>query len=541
MTHPKRLIRVNVPNRAYVTLVVCGSGKVEVKIYVHIAIRVTFCKALNNEHIRVLLDMYEPHNISVDVVSDFTIVPPYVAISHTWNHDLELFTRYEGIQPYDVQINASLHQGRHVARGIIKIAKLVIDLGKFRANNAINKDEPKWTSAPMYFWIDAVCINQQDTDDIFADLPYMNDIYRNSKAVICLLQPLSEFDLFGADTGDFKKELRWFYRVWTYQEQHLKGSNSDIWFADTRDRLRKRVKGYISDKGVEYWKKIKFQFLYFRSGKLLIPHYHTFFDMVLPHIEGNQMEEMKFIRNSTEDQESLARLMSITRYRGSKHEEDMVIGVLGALNKRIYIPKDAYGKGEYYVLNKVIKQLSPQVSAQFVSYSYYPQKHQTQTIERMLTGNRETYISTHDMCCTSEHIRILSIMPDRILCEAEIVSGCIYSMDTSDDDEYKECKICIDFTSITSLPVYEEWGRGGIIGFVSNEIKCMDFVHLVLISKLRRPVVDHYVYRQLKGYKEQGDFDIDMWAICCTGYNKRGIVFSTTGSLRGSRKSIHIS
>lgn len=482
----------------------------------------------------------------VDVTHD---IPPYIAISHTWSSNDEdtepsslenfsIMTNDAKIGDYTVQVNQTMARmdQNQVVQGLKSIAQQVLNLGNYRKKNGALSDETLWIESVNYFWVDAICLDQQDEKDKDRDLFEMNSIYSNARAVICVMQPISE------TATPFLENFRWFYRVWTYQELNL---NSENWFLDrnvTHEKWReildekvRKEKGHCKTKSPEdievhlkdYLDHISVGFI--KNDSLPLIEYYTYRKTILPYIEdkNHPISSLPELNYGLTDNRSLAKLMFYTRHRQSKHPEDRIIGLLGLLNTKIDA-KGLYKKGMIVTLNSILKGMfqnnrSKHELGFIICRWYCESSSNVAIIDRYISSDDSSYtgLLTCEFTYDDRDMEVLEFEKDRVNIRGEVLSG-MYLGHTYDGDIY----------SPEPYEIHLEFHRKFIgTGKIDRLLRESLRINVFLIRVIN--CVDYFY----------DDKSTEIWLICSfknNVYHKKGIILVKPGLLYGVRQDIYI-
>lgn len=486
------------------------------------------------------------------VVDTTDNLPSYIAISHTWiSADdkgiprlLEDFGKSAKICEgnYTFRANLALKQqsNRIVLEGLKAIAEKVVELGKHRHRHDFENDLSisrweRWESVPSYFWIDAICLDQEDNDDKYTDLPYMGIIYQKAAAVICTMQPVCDLPL-SACRRTYEEDYRWWNRVWTYQEAAV---NKERWVLD---------KNAASGEWHRTYDCYRAMFIY-STTPLIEYRFYSYFVVQNRenHNEGNHnrgfMSGNFDIRNEVKvgTKHSLVALMNITRHRQAARDEDRIIGVLGLLDQpgyKVDLHK-TYGSGMYGTLTKVLESLPREYAAEFLVDNWYPENNTYDIISRLTDVQADTLMSFH------KGRNITGLSKDTII--MDLRSICVSNI----SDQYVSATGEVVFGRLVHNDGTVPTGEFINATFhhtaapASTGIHCVGVVcpgtvctSLVRISGLAKPVNDNI--KTLKGFREQTG--VSIWLICAGGdiYDKVGIAFITSNSLHGTLQKVCI-
>lgn len=196
-----------------------------------------------------------------------------------------------------------------------------------------------------YFWIDTICINQNDIEEIKKEIPKMGDYYKNEIMTIILTklnltkQDIILFNfttiLLNSNTINvniyehnsvflryiyfLNFEDDWFERMWTYQESIL---SNNLCFYDNNLLLMYLVNNCYKEKKFDYDEHEKFCIQY-ESKPTGKPLFFYFLEM---------LNENK---NST-----VGEIMYYTRNRKCTKAQDKIYSILGLVDKRIKLQVD---------------------------------------------------------------------------------------------------------------------------------------------------------------------------------------------------------
>lgn len=490
--------------------------------------------------------------IKLHLIDNTTVVPPYVAISHIWNPglndqkipNLELFLDFiEAVstENYTTKINAALvHSDNYgVTKGLKFVAKKVLDLGYYRMKQGSLTDETLWDEQVYYFWVDAICINQKDDTDKSKDLLHMNTIYKNSKSVICLMQPISDIYLLDSE---YLRTFRWFYRIWTYQELYL---NEHIWFLDKSVTCEKwneilytkcnkeemHCKNMTANEKhahlKEYLEHISFGFI--NSSIIPLIEKGTYISTVLPLIEdkNNPVSLLPELNNYLTDTRSLPKLMYYTRHRTSKYDEDKIIGVLGLLD--VYIDAvNLYGNGIIYTLNKILNSMltedRTEHALQFLICRWYSEERQCVNIlDMLLPSNEQSYtgLLTCKFTYCNRDVEVLEFTSLHVCINVELIHG-----------KYLGCECSINEYEPYNIRVATEH---------NNNITCRGKVDMYLHNTSNVYICLVRIVSCIDYFSD--DKCEDVWCICTAEKNihkKRGIALIEHGLLMGTKTHINL-
>ncbi|KAI1457590.1 heterokaryon incompatibility protein-domain-containing protein [Annulohypoxylon moriforme] len=207
-----------------------------------------FCKTLAKGYFRVLIVAAAPDSSYplVCKLETWPILGPefaeqqYAALSYVWGRE-EACTGQIYLLPHNDELNLS--NPEEWASAMMNATPVAIRNNLFRALLRLRKYGPD--SQPIAFWVDSICINQEDVVEKTYMLPKMVDIYRNARNVciwlgesdddgrsdeamgfISTTMDFAVLDHIARDKSQARKwyalgELmrdRWFSRRWVVQE-----------------------------------------------------------------------------------------------------------------------------------------------------------------------------------------------------------------------------------------------------------------------------------------------------------------------------------
>ena len=181
-----------------------------------------------------LLSMNEDGSYTLETFKNLYHCPRYVALSYTWGSPEE--PREVLLNGYSFSIRRNLFEALNAIRYHIEKSRKRIRASQNIAQRELDRlarsAEPaclqRAVGACRYFWIDAICIDQENAEERNHQVRHMKDIFRRAQVVLAWLGPISDpalkyladeshalstigvLELFGA--------AEYWNRMWTVQE-----------------------------------------------------------------------------------------------------------------------------------------------------------------------------------------------------------------------------------------------------------------------------------------------------------------------------------